>query len=832
MNRKLIIKDGMYATLKEKNGSIPIIICNVKTDSTGTYFNATNRNTNRLIRKNGRIAQWSAYYALKTETVVIDFPEYEEFDTTNKTTVEFDKNLHIREELKKFFEKNVIFNNNPFTLDEEQLNAVLSENHTQVIARAGSGKTRVLVAKMVYLFEKKLLNENNVLAFCFNKDAAKEICDRINNKCLIDGELKYLNYDIAKTFHSFSRGSLDIKGQILADRTKLIKLIINQLRKEDVQFSKDVYNFFRKDTLRIDRKKFYKIEDYYKYIRNCEFQTLNGEKVKSRVEKFIADFLFENGVNYIYEKSFYPYKISFEKSALTKDEINKCIRFIDGKKETIPDFYLPDYNIVWEHWGVDGTETKEERNAFELSVGSYTDYLKNRDWKQKFWNSYWRNKLNYDNKYNRAVKSIVKLIETSNNKFSTLSREQVETQIAAILRANNIRYSKLPEDVLVRKVWENAIDGFTILIDQFINKLQQNYFDNINLFLDRIKNIEDEKTLTYYKLGYKIYKKYIEILSSSNNVGDFAIFNNYLYDFNQIIYECSKKILNGELDNQIRELKWVLIDEYQDFSRLFDYLINALLSRNNEIKLFCVGDDWQAINRFAGSDLQYFQTFISRFHSAEKYNIRTNYRSSSHIVSYANMFMNKCNMEGERPKGKLLKSGECREYDIDKLYIGNFDENNIYLKYLNEKESHRVEKARYLKYCSDIIKNNRNKKIMILHRKNTIYSMDLENFDNILKKICLSFMDISEYNNNVVVKTVHTSKGEEADVVIILDVNEGSFPVYSLNNELFEIFGHSTIDTIEDEQRLYYVALTRAKSNLYILYEESNKSDFIMSNTP
>ena len=118
---------------------------------------------------------------------------------------------------------------------------------------------------------------------------------------------------------------------------------------------------------------------------------------------------------------------------------------------------------------------------------------------------------------------------------------------------------------------------------------------------------------------------------------------------------------------------------------------------------------------------------------------------------------------------------------------------------------------------------------MILSRSNNILGKDLQEFNVALRKLCLRFMDYNDYNENVFVKTAHKSKGEEADTIIIINVNEGVFPVFNPNNDLFELFGHTTIESVEDESKLYYVSLTRAKHNLYILYKESNKSPYIFS---
>ena len=827
---KLIIRDGARATYIVGSDKIPVVLCDVKKDyDIGLYFRARDRRTNKLLARNGYPIIWLAS-AIQSGQFILDNPEYEDGTNSSNATVSIDLLKEKRENLRQFFLKNVEYDGSPFRFDNEQLNAILSEENTLITARAGSGKTRVLVGKLIYLFEKQVLNENNVLVFCFNHDASLEITSRLHNKCKINNELKYENYDVAKTFHAFSMSAFSHNRKILTEKTKLIKLIINELRHTDVKFSKAVYQFFRNETLKIKRKNFSSPEAYYKYLKNSQYTTLNGEKVKSRAEKYIADFLFEYGINYVYERSFYPYKISFENARMSLDEIKRGIEFLNEKRETVPDFYLPDFNLVWEHWAVTGEETLEEISHFEKTVGNYKEYLSNKQWKQRFWSNDWRKRLSNINKYNVAVKSVDKFIQTTHTGLKSDSREEVEVELYKILADNGIELKKLPDEVLFEKVWKNCIDDFTVLIDQFINKLQQNYFDNIESFIENAKNIDDEKTKTFYRLGYQIYKKYVEVLGGTNNTEPYSEYNYFSLDFNQLIYEAAKRIESGELDYRIKELKWILIDEYQDFSRLFDYLINALLKRNGDIKLFCVGDDWQAINRFAGSDLKYFKMFVTRYENANLMNIRTNYRSENHIVQFANSFMNICGISGTRPISNISGKGTSKEIDISDIFIGNFnDENNIYLKYLYENEYKRIEKAKYLKACADIIKQNNDCKIMLLNRSNQILGKDIDNFNSALRKICTEFMAVESYNENVSVKTVHSAKGEEADVVIVLNVNSGAFPVFNSNNDLFEIFGQTRIDSIEDEERLYYVALTRAKHDLFVLYEDNNKSPFIMS---
>ena len=831
IQKKLIIKDGMSATYQNK---IPIVLCNVEwqNDRHTYYFRAKNKKNNALLlRGDGRPLQWDAQIALETDTIKIDNPQYVDLNSQEGIIVTLDPLREKRESLRRFFLDSVKFDGVPFIMDDEQLSAILSDTNTLVTARAGSGKTRVLVGKLLYLFEKQNLSPNNVLAFCFNRDASEEINKRLKTKCEIDGVLKYASYDVASTFHAYARRILERPKILTDEKPRLIKDVINELKATKPNFSKAVYDFFRKDTLRIDRKSFYKIEDYYKYLRNSQYTTLNNETVKSRLEKIIADFLFEHGIDYRYEASYYPSRISLEHAQLSSGQINELSGFLQEKKEIIPDFYLPKHHVIWEHWAVIGNETKDEISHFEKTVGNYTEYIDTRTWKKKFWSGNWRQGLSNINKYNRSVKSVVAFLETNGKQFDGLSREEIENKLEQTLLANGIKCARLTSQELYEKAWKRCLDGFTQMMEQFVNRFQQNFIDDMDDFIEKAKPIQDEKTKMFYRLGYQVYCKYVSVLSSSTNADEFADYNHFDYDFNQIVFEASKCIASGQLDNELKAVKWILIDEYQDFSKLFDLLIGSILSRNSSIKVFCVGDDWQAINRYAGSDLKYYKAFSSRYADASLLNIRTNYRSGNNIVKFANKFMDRCDMTGERPVGRSDTRGKVTEIDVTKNnYLGNLeDENNIYLKYLDENEYRQVEKGQYLKKCSEIIKACPNAKIMILNRSNLIVGKELTDFNEALKKVCAEFLSNYEYDNRVVVKTVHTAKGEERDVVILLGVNEGAFPVFNPNNDLFEIFGQKMLDAIEDEQRLYYVAITRAKQYLYILYEGNNKSPYIMN---
>jgi DNA helicase-4 len=716
------------------------------------------------------------------------------------TNDKFDKVKPLRD----FFMSRIKINNEPFKLDDEQLWAINSTKNSLVTARAGSGKTRTIVGKIIDLIENKGCTPGNLMAFCFNNNASAEINTRLNEMVLVDNIKKYKDTKIATTFHAFAKTRvLGYDKPIETERKPMFKKILNMLRTDNSELSADIYSFFRNETLRIDRKNFQSEATYYEFIRNSKYTTLNGENVKSFAEKIIADYLFERGIKYEYEKAFYPRRLA------TSDK--KLVELVKDVKETKPDFFLPEYGLLWEHWAVDGAEDSRRRADFEGCVGNYNEYLLKKKWKQAFWKSDLSSMLDGKNYYNIEVLKVKRFLETENNEFNKLgTREAKEEYLGKLLAKSGVEKKKLSPDVLHKIVWEKTIDGFTLLIDQFINKLQLNFYKNPNAFYDIIKKESDERIRKFYEIGMMVYEKY------KHNM-----------DFNRLVYEAILHIQKGNANEIIASLKYILIDEYQDFSALFNELIATMLAKNPSIKLFCVGDDWQAINRFAGSDLKYFHQF-KQMPNAELHNITKNYRSASLIVQHANNFARRFGFGGsvmsvfnEDVVGSII------ELDVSREYVDVNNENR-FTKHL-EKENNYILKLQYLKACTEFLEKHKHEDTVILCRANTFLYNDLSWLYNLLQKTCSGFMSVEEFKKRVTIKTVHKSKGEEYTNVILLGMNEGSFPIYNPNNILFKAFNETADDAIQDERRLFYVAVTRAKKNLLLLYEKEKVSSFIMS---
>ena len=164
-----------------------------------------------------------------------------------------------------------------------------------------------------------------------------------------------------------------------------------------------------------------------------------------------------------------------------------------------------------------------------------------------------------------------------------------------------------------------------------------------------------------------------------------------IIDATEILRKDSQKFKN--------KYEYILVDEFQDISKPRIELLKALLALNPKTKLFCVGDDWQSINGFAGSELDYFVKFDKEFQNPEELALRTNYRSSKVIVEMSNKLIsynkNKINKEVHYNIHSDLKDIRGRVIVNPEHYLDN--------------ESLRVESyVRHLKLLFLLLKNSWN----------------------------------------------------------------------------------------------------------------------------
>ena len=287
-------------------------------------------------------------------------------------------------------------------------------------------------------------------------------------------------------------------------------------------------------------------------------------------------------------------------------------------------------------------------------------------------------------------------------------------------------------------------------------------------------------------------------------------------------------------------LKWIIIDEYQDFSQLFLNLIDALRKYNPDLNIFCVGDDWQAINGFAGSETKFFSQFDHYFDNANKLDLPDNYRSQKKIVEQANRFMKN---ESGQPSVAMrtdISSFHIERFHTCDTFIDFSDSSASYLRFKTFEASMKkrnldpgFEMARLFRTCWEIMSSHSlaDTTFMILSRSDYLaYSyQSMYDFKRKLKSVFYEngLSEFQDFDRQVNCSTVHKSKGLEADVVIVLNVNERRFPIVHPDNQLYSLFGVTMSGVYKEERRLFYVALTRAKHMTYLLHEKNLKSEFV-----
>lgn len=329
-----------------------------------------------------------------------------------------------------------------------------------------------------------------------------------------------------------------------------------------------------------------------------------------------------------------------------------------------------------------------------------------------------------------------------------------------------------------------------------------------------------------------------------------ATYHNYLralnfpkIDFNMLMAHAIETLRNGHsgrktfahhpASNKVSRYKYIMVDEYQDFSYLFFQIIQAVRRHCPAAHLFAVGDDWQAINRFAGSDVDYFINFANYF-SEDVIDIPlvTNYRSDKKIVENANQYMLKnYNHAVEKAKPFSKKLGKVKRLQLQKV---KFDTKDLEEDALNDARFQLAlaktcggspvnyqEAARLLKLVYKLVKRHRQKSILLLHRLNftSFKNVTLDNFVQSLKAVVIQEQVMTEpdFAKRVRALTMHKSKGLESDVGIILETNRNQILSSHPHATIFELFGDTLATEKSDQHRLLYVALTRAKHKLYII---------------
>ncbi|CRY54279.1 DNA helicase IV [Yersinia intermedia] len=287
-----------------------------------------------------------------------------------------------------------------------------------------------------------------------------------------------------------------------------------------------------------------------------------------------------------------------------------------------------------------------------------------------------------------------------------------------------------------------------------------------------------------------LFQKRIRLMAPLLKAWKTALKEEGAVDFSGLIHQAVNLLDKGRF---VSPWKHILVDEFQDISPQRAMLLTALRKQNKQTCLFAVGDDWQAIYRFSGAELSLTTAFSQNFGEGAECALDTTYRFNDRIGEIANRFIQQNPYQLKKPLNSLSKGNKKSVMILP----------NDQLEALLDK-------------LSGFVKDD--ERILILARYHHLRPELLQKAATRWPKLNIDFM------------TIHASKGQQAEYVIIAGLHEGNdgFPAVARESILEDVLLPAPEDFADaEERRLLYVAMTRAKHQVWLLQETSNPSVFI-----
>ena len=649
-----------------------------------------------------------------------------------------------------------------YPLDKQQRRSIVSEeDNCLVVSSAGSGKTSSIIGKVRYLIDIKHINPQNILLISYTNKAAAELTERMN----IVGLRGY-------TFHKLA---IDIIGKAtgqkpsICDNTDALFVKIYHKLLEDEDFKKSIVEYFvdyqvqEADWEHRKNERRQQLSELKEIRLKAQFPDMDGKAfyVRSEQEQKICFALSSLGVKFRYEEP-YEYPLADEMHSQYKPDFSIYFEQ-DGKTKRI---YLEHFGVD-EHGLVPTWFAKDKGITYEEANQKYNDGI---TWKKAAHEKFGTVLLTTSSA-DFHYSDIRHTLKVSLEKAGVPVQEKTDAELYDMV---------LPQNSKQEKAFIRLVVTFITLIKSSCKSIQE--------VLKQAKRAEDERsTFIIKRIFQPVYERYIEELKNSNQI-----------DFTDAILQAT------EICRSSHPVKYeyIIVDEFQDISVDRYNFLKVLREGNPPAKLYCVGDDWQSIYRFSGSDMALFNQFSDYFGSTEINRIETTYRFGEPLVSLSSQFI-------QRNKAQIKK-------DIHPF--------NPQTK--TELQFCAYERRDYCNAIGQLVASiPADKSIFLLGR----YSFD----DYYLSFLYKSVKEGNFYfigDRKIEFLTVHKSKGLEADYVIILQCNKDTYGFPSMVSDdpvLDYVLTKSDQYPYGEERRLFYVAITRAKIKTYVLYDKRFPSVFV-----
>ena len=651
-----------------------------------------------------------------------------------------------------------------YPLDQQQRRSIVSEeDNCLVVSSAGSGKTSSIIGKVKYLTDVKGIAPHRILLISYTNKAAAELTERMAT----DGLKGY-------TFHKLA---IDIIGRAtgikpsICDNTDALFIDIYHTLLGNKAFKNSVVEYFidyqtnETDWEKRKNERQEQLSEQKNEQLKAMFPDMDGRAiyVRSEQEQKICFVLSSLGVKFRYEEP-YEHQLADEMHSQYRPDFSIYFE----QKGVTKRIYLEHFGVD-EHSLVPAWFAKDKNITYEEANQKYDDGI---TWKKAAHEKFGTQLLvtsSADFHYSDIRNKLKKILEDVGVPIQEKTNEELYGLI-------------LPKGSKQEKAFIRLVATFVTLVKSSCKSVKE--------VLKQAKNADDERSVFIIKNIFQpVYERYISALSDSNQI-----------DFTDAILQATE-ICRA---SHPVEYDYIIVDEFQDISVDRYNFLKVLREGNPPAKLYCVGDDWQSIYRFSGSDMALFNQFPEYFGATEINKIETTYRFGEPLVSLSSYFI-------QRNKAQIQKD------------IHSFDS-----EMKTELEFYSYDRRDYCNMIGQLVASiPSDKSIFLLGR----YSFD---------DYYLSFMyqSIKEGNRffyviggrKIEFLTIHKSKGLEADYVILLQCNKDTYGFPSLVSDdpvLNYVLTKSDQFPYGEERRLFYVAITRAKMKTLVLYDKRFPSVFV-----
>jgi len=767
-------------------------------------------------------------------------------------------------------------------VDEQQARAIAHhQGHVLVEARAGSGKTRVLVSRAIFLIKHCKLEAASMLLLAFNRNAARTMYQRLQ---------QHLHKDLphVMTFHALAlricvNRMPELTGLRLqedhGDQQSKLKQQLKQIIEQSLQ------QLPAKGPSGVAEG-----EPDFELWRGIVRQTgLQQHELLGSVQNLLLEY-FTQDSDYF-------------------DTLDEYFAQKNGQKTVNPGVYKDVYGKSYDSYmaaQLANFAVEHELHVRKLEPPGSLDLPRGCSWLRIY---HGRSKqqvlvLVLPAGHGRNVVLLKELLRRNYTyhkscalllqECSFASREQLHEYFRQCLADLQLPLHKLSPQQLWKKLHGQIIRSFCEVCADFIARAIK--YDLHAVALQQ--RIEAHQCLNraeevFLQCIQPLYAHYLELRARQEPDFDrlCQLSCEFLSQPGAFTYRCQFSEQQRLL--QLDRLEFVSVDEFQDFNELFYQMLRALGQACKQQQLFAVGDNWQAINAFAGSNLCYFENFADYFPKASKLYLTTNYRSAEAIVDLGNRLMqgrgepalahNKSPAaiylwdlqqfkldqleQAERGGGganSLAAACSCASHgsleqtcefttgsgtQASSAATVEADSQNCWNKVRRHVNYHQhAGFVALLHAVAGLYRQDR--QLLLLGRKNDVpqdYALpalepEAHPFESETKKkakplsrtlweqrLCSYFAAAAEDSMPLRQSTVHSCKGDESEEVLLTDLFRGHFPLVKKEWMFQRVLGVDLADLIDEERRLLYVALTRAKQQLGIIHDSAKPSPFLAS---